>query len=203
MTFQSVPDCAEAVIHGTFGGKNIANVLGFHMIGGYDLTAIELLADIVDQAVGDFYLDLMHDQCAYIGTLVRGLTDENDLQAVDSDNAGNGTLGAAPMPANVSSCITLRSGLTGRSARGRFYAFPTNAGQTDGINTFSATYIANLEDFLNAIKSVAAAVDWDLSILSRFHNNEARPVGIPFKVVTIAARNRTMDSQRGRLPAGH
>jgi len=203
MAFQSVPNCAEAVINCTYGGKAIANVLNFVKSGGYNATDIGNLADAVDDAVGNLYLPVLSDGVAYVSTLVRGLELINDLTQVVTTSAGAGAVTGGPFPANVSLCITLRSGLTGRSARGRFYAMPTGISNQSATNTFSSTYVGDVEDFLIGVRSSAAGQGWNMCIVSRRTLNAARPVGVNFLVASIGARNNTMDSQRGRLPAGH
>lgn len=203
MAFQSVPDCAEAVIKATCGGKPIANVLGFYKAGGYDLAAVTDLADLIDAAIGTDYIPILHDGVNYVETVVRGLENVNDFEATANANAGLGSLTGAPLPNNVSLCVTLRSGLTGRSARGRFYAMPTNAAQQSGLNTFSSSYALDVEAFLTTIKAGASGIGWTMAIISRWHDNAKRAAGVYFPVTTLGARNFLMDSQRGRLPVGH
>jgi len=108
------------------------------------------------------------------------------------------------LPANTSLCLTLRSGLTGRSARGRFYAFPTgDANLSTSPDLFEATYADDLVDMLDDIVTTASAQGWALCILSRFTAGAARTNAVPFIVTNIQARNLTCDSQRGRLPDDH
>lgn len=203
MTFQSAPDMAEAVVRFSLGGKQMVNVLGFLRSGGYIQADIDALAGVVDARVGTDYLPVCDASVTYTETLVRGLTLINDLQASNSASSGIGGSSGATLPANVTLCITMRSGFTGRSARGRFYAVPTNGTKLASVNTFAGAYGDALVDFLDGVALDAAALGWEHVIISRFTGNAQRAVAVPFIVNTNAYRNLTCDSQRGRLPSNH
>lgn len=203
MPFQSIPDCAELVIRGTVDVKPVANVIGFHLPGGYNQTNIDDLATAGDAQVTAGYKPIMTAGMSYIGCDVRGLTSSVDLVATDASGAGAGGIGGAQLNNNVTLCITLRSGFSGRSARGRFYAFPTGAGELSAANLFVNTYGDALVAFLQDLQVAALAVGWHMAILSRRNLGALRPVGVSFDVTNIAYRNLISDSQRGRLPTGH
>jgi len=203
MTFVPAPDCAEAVIQATYGGVNIANVINFKKFGGYDQTAIDALAALVDVAVGDAYLGLLSNGVAYSGTTVRGLSDIIDLSGFNDAFAGPGELATAGLPANVTLCITLRTGFTGRSARGRFFAMPTVADQLSTPDAFVSTFGTQLVSFLTDLKAAALVLGWTMVIVSRFSNGVPRGTAIATPVTNIVARNNLTDSQRHRLPRGH
>jgi len=203
MAFQSAPECAEAVIQATAGGVNIANVLNFWYPGGYNQIKIDALADLVDANVGTDYLPICTTQVEYTNTLVRGLNGTVDYTGSNNSGAGVGTAAGDALPNNVSSCATLRTGFTGRSARGRFFAFPTGSNNVITDNTLASSYGTALVDFLNAIKTDAAAAGWHLVILSRRNNNTIRASATHLDVTDIVMRNLIVDSQRHRLPRGH
>lgn len=203
MPFQSAPNCASAVINATYGGKNIANVLHFKKADGYDSADLLALAELVDAAVGGTYLDWVDDECEYINTVVTGLTDEVDLQRVANTNAGPGLLDGNGLPGNVSFVVTLRSAFTGRSARGRFYAFPFTNNVLFGIDGVTSAYGDGIVAFLEEVQVNALAAGWLMIVLSRFSGGVKRAEAVPFTVTDIAYRNLQTDSQRGRLPDGH
>lgn len=203
MPFQSIPNCAELIIRGTVGAKAVANVIGFNFGAAYAQPAIDALAAAADGSVTTYYKPLMTAGMTYDGVEVRGLTSTVDLFGSNSSGAGTGGVSGAQLNNNVTLCVTLRSGLTGRSARGRFYAFPTGASQLSAANLFSTTYGNALVAFLDNLRLVAAGAGWQCSILSRRNNNALRPVGVAFGVLDVELRNYISDSQRGRLPLGH
>ncbi len=204
MAFQSAPECAEAVIQCTFGGVAVANVLNFRkLFDPYDQSAIDQLADTVDSIVASEYRTFLSSDVTYNGTLVRGLENELDLTAFNNDGAGAGGLTDDSLPANVTLCATLRTGLTGRSARGRFYMLPTVVTQMTTPNTFAGAVGTALTAFLDDLIIATAVFDWQLVVLSRFNAGVKRTVAINNRVRSVEVRNLTSDSQRGRLPVNH
>jgi len=204
MAFQSAPECAEAVIQCTFGGVAVANVLNFRkLFSAYDQTAIDNLAEAVDGVVGASYLGLISSDVNYSGTLVRGLENELDLTAFNNVSSAPGALTDDSLPANVTLCATLRTGLTGRSARGRFYLLPTVQNLMTTPNTFSSAVGTGLVTMLEDMIVATLAVDWQLVVLSRFNAGVKRTTAINNRVLTVEVRNLTSDSQRGRLPINH
>jgi len=203
MSFQSAPNCAEAVINATISGTALANVLNFYKSSGYDQDDIDALAEAVDDAVGSDYLAILASAVSYNSTLVRGLENTVDLQASVTTNAGAGAVSGATMPNNVSLVATLRTGLTGRSARGRFYTMVMSSASLASQNTLSSTIGTGLSDFLLQVQINALAAGWQLCVLSRYNNLSKRATAIAFAVTDIEVRNLLVDSQRRRLPSGH
>jgi len=204
MTFQSAPECAEAVLHFSGTNASMANVVHFRKTGGYDQHDIDQLADDVDNAVGLSYLPAIAVGVAYVQTVTRGLENLVDFQGVSNTNAGNGTFsGTLTLPFNCSLCVTLRTGATGRSARGRFYAMPTTSSALVLDNVVSSTYAALVETAVEEICNSAASDGWVAVVLSRYSNKALRTTAVARPITDITVRNTTMDSQRGRLPKGH
>jgi len=203
MPFLSIPECAEAITHITIDGQDTVNVFGFHKTGGYTQADIDNLAADVDAAMGSTGKAIRHVGCTYVETVVRGLQNIVDLTSVNNTNAGAGTGAAGAVPNNAAFCITLRTGHTGRSARGRVYI--AGIGDTDftSANTVKTAYATAAEAYVSDVLATAAVDGWDLSVLSRRTAGSARLLGVFFKVTTVVARNLLIDSQRGRLPRGH
>jgi len=204
MPFQSVPQCAEAVIRGNIGGKEVVNVLTYSFGASYGASDIAALAATLDGYFEANYPPLCNGDVIYSGVTVRGLENVNDFESTSSSGPTPGTKGALPLPSNTTMCITERSNLTGRSARGRFYAWPTGSDNLDTPpDTFISAYASALVTLLTGADTAAAVLGWLHVIVSRFTGGAQRPTGVVFAVTDISARNLTCDSQRGRLPKGH
>lgn len=205
MAFQSAPRCASVAIHGTSNGKQITNLLHARFPDAYSSTNIEDLATSVFGVVAGSYPPLMSENLLLTDVTVTGLTSITDLQFVASDTPAPGTMSGLPLPANNSLVTTLRSDFTGRSARGRIYAFAAGASalQTTGGDLYTSAYAANLLAMWLEVKDAIVAAGWQHIILSRFSEKVERPSGVGFLVTTITIRNETADSQRKRLPKGH
>lgn len=200
MAFQSVPGVAEAVVVMTCNGATITNTFYFFQ-AGYTQATIQDLADEVDGWVDVEYLPLLSSQLTYVEVNCRGLEDINDLEASSNTNAGVGGDGDAPLPNNVALAVARKTGLTGRSARGRVFV-PLNVGDLDTNENFvTNTAATNYVDALNALGVLTTAIDWEEVVVSRFTLGAARPFGITFSPVTYSVTDLRVDSQRGRLPA--
>lgn len=203
MAFQSAPNMAEAVIQGSMGGKAVYNILNFQKPGGYDETDILALATLVDLWWGTDLVPLLNVGYAYVQTLARGLENLNDYEATVSDTAGSGTVTGGPAGNNAALCLTHRSGLTGRSARGRTYIGGIPASVMLSATTVTTTFVNDIVNAFDNILSVASAAGWVFSVLSRYSGGAPRTTAVHFPIVSIEARNNEIDSQRGRLLTGH
>lgn len=203
MPFVPAPDCAEAVINGTFHTKAIAHVLNFHIPGGYTQSDLDNLSFAVDAGVAADYLNLLNTSVHYDNVHVRGLNSIIDLESFNSTSTGYGTSSGTELPANATACITLRTGHTGRSARGRFYAWPTADGNLSTGQAFVGAYTTALKTFLDNLISATHLAGWDLVVLSRQSGGVPLTTAAFLEVTTVVVRNSEIDSQRGRLLQGH
>lgn len=204
MAFQSCPGIAELVFHFTSVSCPMANVLHFYKTGGsYTPTDIDVLATAGDDWAAASYLPLIHEGVTYLDATARGLENEIDSSSVDSGGTGPGTATGFALVNSNTFCATLRTGFTGKSARGRFYAMPTVEDSLENAAQFTSTYTAGVVAALLDLKTTLAADGWNMCVLSRVSGGVKRSTGIATLVTTVEARNNDVDSQRGRLIAGH
>lgn len=203
MTFQSAPRCAEAVPVMIVAGELVVNVFNFKYVADYDQTAINRLAEVVDAWMGAHYLLMLSTSLSYNQTLVRGLESSVDLTAANTTSAGVGSITGAVLPNNVAFCVTHRSGMTGRSARGRTFIPAIGEAELVATNTVSTTYKAAADAVFNTLNTNALAAGWQFSILSRVNAGVKRSTAVAYTIVSSEARNSILDSQRGRLPDNH
>lgn len=205
MAFQSCPRTASIVIKGSSNGKEIANVLHAKFPVDYGAPDIANLATQVANYVQTAYPPLMSANLLLTEVTVTGLQNENDFQSTVTTGSVPGTAGGLPLPGNNSLVCTFRSALTGRSARGRVYTFPTGAANlaSGGLDQYTTLYVADVTGLWTGVQTVINVAGWNHVILSRFSNKNERPSGVTFSVTSVSCRNDTADSQRRRLPRGH
>jgi hypothetical protein len=204
MAFQSVPDCAEAVVNGSVGVVEYNNILNFTFVGGgYDQSDINALAAAVDGWYSTEVLPLLSVSYDYNFTRVRGLEDENDREGLNSSGAGAGSVTGLISAANAALVITHRTGFTGRSARGRSYVGGLAASEQGGAAIWNSTVAGALATAFNDLRAAVVSAGWSFVVVSRFTGGAPRTVGTFFPVTVSEARNIDMDSQRGRLLPGH
>jgi hypothetical protein len=203
MPFQSVPNTVEIVIQGEISGQPIANVVGATRTGGYSQADIDLLATDVDAWVASDYLPLVSNSVTYNQTHVRGLNAIIDLESVDASGVGPGTASGSGMPANASFVVTLRTGRTGRSARGRFYMWPYSSAALQTSQTVTTVYANAAADALSNLLTTITGAGFQPVIISRRSLGAVRPVGITTPITQAQSRNVDVDSMRHRLLRGH
>lgn len=201
MAFQPAPNCAESAIQYALPGAPGVNVLNWLFAGPYDQEAIDALAVAVDGVISELIAPYLQSGTTYVGTTVRGLATPIDLEATEvTVTPGSGS--GSSIPNNVSYVTSLRTGFTGRSARGRVYHMPPPASFFVGPNTISTIYAEAQITILEALRDAGAAEFWTLVVLSRQQNGVVLSEAVPRAVTDIVSRNARTDSQRGRLPKG-
>jgi hypothetical protein len=110
-----------------------------------------------------------------------------------------GTNGQPALPGNVTICVSLRTGLTGRSARGRWYWVGLGEGQVVE-NTLNAGVAVSITAAMDNLINAMNAINSPPLIVSFFSNGGPRPGGpVKFFVTDALLVDTTIDSQRGRL----
>jgi len=204
MTFQSAPECAEAVIQFEMASRPMFNVLNFRKPDGYTQADIDALAAAVDSAVGAVYINNIMGGISYVNTHVRGLADPVDLEAEVNDNAGTGTYPAgSQLPGNATMAVRLSTGFSGRSARGRVYVMPGSTNMLSGPNTFAVGAADTFIDAIEEIRVQALAAGWVLVVLSRRNGGFVLATAEPRAVTSITYANTKVDSAKRRLAINH
>lgn len=204
MAFQSVPETAEINVIYTYNGETVQNVFYAEMSGGYTLANVQELADEVDIAVGENWLDIQPPEAVYQRIEVRGLEFQNDVFATANLNTGPGEDLSSALPNNVTISIKKTSGLTGRSARGRTYwiGIPQSQITASNENILASAFIAEVEVEVGRIRTrINTTGTWEAVLVSRFTNGAERPVGVTFVWTSTVCVNAVVDTQRGRLPS--
>jgi hypothetical protein len=132
---------------------------------------------------------------------VKDISVANGFQATASP-AGPlpGTNGSPSLPNNVSICASIRTGLTGRSARGRWYWQGLSESQVTD-STVSAGVLTSIDAALTNLASAIAALGFNWQIVSFQSAGVPRPGGpVYFAVSDIVFVDAFVDSQRRRLP---
>ena len=204
MAFQSVPETASIDVIYTYNGETVQNVFYAELSGGYSAADIQELADEIDIAVGENWLDIQPAEAIYQRTEVRGLEFENDLFATANANTGPGESLSPALPNQVTVSIKKTSGLTGRSARGRTYwiGIPTDQVNATNENLLKVAFIGEVEVEVGRIRTRTNTTGlWVAVLVSRFTGGAKRPTGVTFVWVDTVCVDNIVDTMRGRLPS--
>lgn len=123
---------------------------------------------------------------------------------VGSHGAGVDTSG--PLASGLTKSFTARSGLSGRSQRGRIFVVGIGVGElvAGDPNLLSPAFLDEYVLQLDALIAQVHAHDpnWTLSVISRRHNNAPRTTGVTTPITSYGYANQYVDYQRRRAP-GH
>lgn len=201
MAFVAAPNIIEVHFRGTFDGERVENRIHVNALTE-PTTAI---CQSVAAAAGAWW-DAEAQPYAASNVYLR----EVYCKSLHEANAAEGTYvftpaaqGAATgdsLPNNVALALSLRTGLTGRSARGRWFWYGFVEGQVDASRV-NPTTVGILQGAMTQLLTDISALGYQWSIVS-FRTNNAPRVGGPvyFPVTDIVIVDSVVDSQRRRLP---
>lgn len=214
--FQPCPGVAGLqVIASTYNGDPAQNTLYFQKNDSTAWGSSEI-EDLVNEF--DTWLGTSNGEAAFRGGLSTSLA-ITQLKARDYSVDGGveyvknvdhaGLDAGAAVQDGLTFAFTLRTGLSGRSFRGRLFAFALTASWLSGTgsNTVGGTVPNDVVTGLNALVSEAAgwspAMQW--VVLSRRHKigstpNVIRASGVATPIVDVGYSNLTVDFQRRRAP---
>lgn len=201
MAFQPVPDTAQVEIRMTLYGQQVENVVHFKATGLSGQDELDALADAVAEWYGDTYVNVLANDVVGREIYARMLDNAIDIQSIDTTiGSVPGGAGTPAAPGNVTFCVTLRSGLTGRSARGRMFIPGIPESVITG-NAVSGTYANSCLTAVNQLATAALAAGWQMVVVSRQQNGVVLPTGLTYAMVGAGYADLNTDSQRRRLNA--
>lgn len=169
-------------------------------LGLNDPATANLIGGVVHDAFKDaFYAVLSSDikmvrwECQYIGSI--------DGVVSESSSIATGLVSNAALPGNVALCLSLRTGLSGRSRRGRIYlgGIPENYVTANEITAELASSInTKATEFLGDI-ATGLEGQGEVVVISRYANKQLRTEPLVTVVTDMLLKDRVVDSQRRRL----
>lgn len=205
-----IPNCVQCRLVWTIAnGKTVYNVLHGSVAGGFNATSVvaEAIFAAIKGAGGWTALrPNLSTLVSLAGVDLRDLRTAN-LPIVASTGAavaGTGTGGA--LPPGDALCVTLRTALVGRSARGRVYLPGWDASAMAAGGVAAAGAVTNATGFVTAVSGALTASAITLAIANPARqaytgdtgaNIPARPAGV-LPVTGIVTRNGIFDHQRRR-----
>jgi len=203
MAFVPALDCAETVLRFTLPNLNEAvNVLNFRFLGGLpDDTDLNVLWDLMKTWHAAFYDTCQSNGVSLSSIYVRGLTTafEPVIDAAVAP-AQVGAVTTPPLPANVTLAISHRTGLAGRSRRGRSYVVGLAEGDVVG-DFVTAARVTTINTAFNALRAAGTfvAAGWQFVVLSRFSEGELLDDAVVTPITTSFCVDGRVDTQRRRL----
>lgn len=201
MPFIPVPNTASVECIYEWDNQIVENTL-YYTLGTAtpDLSDLTALVEAVSGFIRSGLLPLMADTITLLRLVGRVLETLDGIQYISTTGLPqDGASTAESMPNNVAACISLRTGLAGRSFRGRNYVPGLTIANIDH-NQLNPSSLAAIVDVYTALIAPVPASAWNMSIVSRFTAGAARAEGIATPVTQVVFVDNIVDSQRRRLP---
>jgi hypothetical protein len=200
MPFIPAPGVAQVNIRARYLDIPMENVLSFTT--GEDPATPSVLLDLVSQMASSWTANIMPNiSNRYILTEIhaRDLSIQAGAIATDTTVAGQaGAQAGAALPGNVAFCVSLRTGLAGRSFRGRtYFAGLTEPEVTE--NELNPIRAAAFVDGLDGVRLDLLSGGFQLVIVSRQFNNVPRTTAVSTPVSAVLSIDNIVDTQRRRL----
>jgi len=207
MPFVPAATVCGVQLEGVVDSCQTINDLYFSLPGGFILSDIQSLAtNLSDWFSLEFASHLSRDWST-VAVHARGLNVPNGFVV---DVSPTPTIGGADIeaaPNNVALCISFRTGVAGRSFRGRNYV-PGIPNDQILLNTFDPGWLADVKGGYDLLLPGGGALPggWVWGVLSRFSGVDVngdpipRAAGVFTPIVNTLFSDSKADSQRNRLP---
>lgn len=200
MAFIPVPLVVQAELIYTWDGQIVENVV--HFMPDVPPTPT-LMAELGAALVTWFGVDVGPYVSNTVSLIEVKLTDLTTAFApVVNHSAGlplTGDRVSASLPNSVALVLTKRTGLRGRSFRGRVYQVGLCEDQVTANAVIGTSLTGLVASWNNNIEITTAGATWEMGVVSRFENNIPRTEGL-FTEITNFSTDGRVDSMRRRLP---
>lgn len=207
MTFVPLPNTAEVDMIYTSGGQNVENRFYFEAPAPWDVAGLGTLATAMSTWESGTAKPMRNTGTELI--LIRAVdASTQNGPGVEVGQAIVGTNAGASTPNNVTICVKLGTGLTGRSFRGRHYWLGMSVSMIDpslsGNTITSAAQIAIVAALAKFLPGGGAGLPSGTQwvVASKFANKAPRATGVVTPIINVGLSDTYFDSQRRRLP-GH
>lgn len=199
MPFIEVPNVAMAQLIFQQESQFIENTLYFEKDGGWTPTTMGVLAGLVVDWWKDNLQPHLTDRMHFLQVIVNNLASESAPGIIYTTGLPDtGSVSGHDLPLNVTMAVSFRTGLRGRSYRGRNYLCGMiDTGQAH--STIDPTYLSSIKTAYEALITEVEPEGIEWVVVSRYHNKAPRTTGVASQILTVSV-DSTTDSQRRRLP---
>ena len=199
MAFQPAPNVAEFLINQRLFGEQVQNTLYAIRNPDWDAASLSNAVAAVASWFEDSIMPLRSTDLSLVGVDARALTTENApfVSFPISPTVQGGVLSASAS-GSIAWVISFRTGLTGRSARGRNYCAGIAEADT-AQNLVSEPFATGTVAAYELLPSIFGQFGAIHVVLSRQAAKVIRPAAFAFAITAYVAVDRNVDSQRRRL----
>lgn len=200
MAFIPTPNGIEVDITYTANSKELHNIITIDSGEPVSDANVSEAASVVAGWAQTEMVAILGEDAEIISVESKGMDAVETFTAiVTSGFPAAGDVVGALLPTNVAACVSLRTGLTGRSSRGRLYFGGLTEGQVQE-NNFTPTAVTAIQAVYNELRTILLTAfplgGW--AVTSFISEGVARAEGRQLLITTVQVDTR-VDTQRRRL----
>lgn len=206
MAFVPVPNTIEVDVNYLLDGQVVQNTMYFENTEPWTIAEIGIFLDGLNSIITEELMPLLSSSIQLFELVARLLDTASSIGFTFSlPTPVSGGRADEMLPSNVTYTISFRTGLTGRSFRGRNYIPGLSVDSVDN-NTIDADTRTGLLAYYSAVKAYASEYGAPMVVVSRYSGIDAdgdpipRVTGVTTPIVSFGTADTTVDSQRRRLP---
>jgi hypothetical protein len=202
--FIETPTGIQLMFVGMYLGQEVSNVINLDYGAVPAADEISSITTVVGESWGANVVPWLNGAYDYNGCIGRGLASSMapTYQYTPPVPTSGGYDAALQTASGAQAlCVTLRTGMTGRSGRGRLFIAGVVRSTTDpnyAKQTQAEAIEAGLRRVWSDIAGLSGGMMW--CVLSKYHNGQPREQGLLTEITNIQLRNYRLDSQRRRAP---
>lgn len=207
MAFVPVPNTVLAELRMLYDSQKVENTLWFDLGAAPTATVMEALAGGLLSWWTNFYAPLCQVGVQLREVCITDMSSATGPQIIEAATTGNFGLNTSPpKPSSAALTVSFRTAARGRSFRGRNYVVGLTQDSLN-LNTVTDAFAnACVTAYSALLPSGTAEHPGVWVVASRFHGIGAdkkpipRTTGIATPIIAVSVVDKTVDSQRRRLP---
>jgi hypothetical protein len=199
MATPPVPNGVEFEIHWTLDSQQCENRMFVDMGAPPTDLTMASLGGAVETWVNDVYKLFLSSAITFTEILLTDKSVAGGAQ-VTIPLGFNGSIGTETFPNETSFCVSLRTGLSGRSFRGRWYMPPPLLADRVGNNRVTADYVSASVNALQSLINSIADSGFNAGVCSFVSGGAPRVPPVITRYTAAVAVDNILDSQRRRKP---
>lgn len=197
MAFQQIPQCVE--VHLNARQDNVPVVNRFYVNVGSATPAAEFdaLFAVIDNWITTSVAPQMTNHMAFESVALKDVHNPNGQLRIYTPSTSTGGRSAAAAVNSAASVISLRTALSGKNYRGRFYFGGLCQSDFTSSTQIGTAVVTSHSDIMQDLLDALSVATYTLSVVSKVLNGIQRAIAVVTGVSTVIV-NTVIDNQRRR-----
>lgn len=197
MAFQRIPDTYEVHINARQDNVPVVNRIYVKALTPHNESQMNDLFLVIDDWITTSVAPQMTNHMAYESVAIKNMDVVNGQLKIYTPTTTTGSRSAAAAVNSAASCISLRTLLSGKNYRGRFYFGGLCASDFTSSTQIGAAVVTSHANIMHDLITALETADFVLGVVSKVLNGIIRAIAV-FTDVTSVVVNTVVDNQRRR-----